>query len=164
MPEGIVYVLTNEAMPGYVKVGKTSTSVAQRIRELDNTSLPLPFECSYAARGGDMDKGKKLVHDAFDDNRVRQSREFFAIDPERVKSAIKIAEVEDVTPTEEDVVEDAVDRAALGRAKKRRTNTTFSMMGIESGEILTFTKAPSITCRVVDDKKSGIRRRDYERF
>jgi hypothetical protein len=36
MPE-IVYVLTNEAM---VKIGRTSTSVEQRIKELDNTSLP----------------------------------------------------------------------------------------------------------------------------
>jgi hypothetical protein len=25
--EGIVYLLTNEAMPGYVKIGKTTTSV-----------------------------------------------------------------------------------------------------------------------------------------
>ena len=59
MPEGIIYVLTNEAMPGYVKVGKTSTSVAQRIRELDSTSLPFPFECYYAARVVDMDEAEK---------------------------------------------------------------------------------------------------------
>jgi hypothetical protein len=45
MPE-IVYVLTNEAM---VKIGRTTTSVEQRIKELDNTSLPLPFQCFYAA-------------------------------------------------------------------------------------------------------------------
>ena len=48
MPE-IVYVLTNEAMEGMVKIGRTTTSVEQRIRELDNTSLPLPFQCFYAA-------------------------------------------------------------------------------------------------------------------
>ena len=45
----IVYVLTNEAMDGMVKIGRTSTSVEQRIRELDNTSMPLPFQCFYAA-------------------------------------------------------------------------------------------------------------------
>jgi hypothetical protein len=45
----IVYVLTNESMEGMVKIGRTSTGVEQRIRELDNTSLPLPFRCFYAA-------------------------------------------------------------------------------------------------------------------
>ena len=44
----IVYVLTNESMEGLVKIGRTSTGVEQRIRELDNTSVPLPFQCFYA--------------------------------------------------------------------------------------------------------------------
>ena len=44
----IIYVLTNEAMDGLVKIGRTTTSVEQRIRELDNTSAPLPFQCFYA--------------------------------------------------------------------------------------------------------------------
>jgi hypothetical protein len=45
-----VYVLRNEAMPGYVKVGFTRGSLEDRIRELDTTGIPLPFECFYAAR------------------------------------------------------------------------------------------------------------------
>lgn len=31
----IIYVLTNEAMEGFVKIGFTTTSVEQRIKELD---------------------------------------------------------------------------------------------------------------------------------
>jgi hypothetical protein len=42
--QGIVYVLINEAMPGYVKVGKTD-NLDRRLRDLDWTNLPLPFEC-----------------------------------------------------------------------------------------------------------------------
>lgn len=45
--DNIIYVLINEAMPGYVKIGKTN-NLEQRIRSLDNTSVPLPFECFYA--------------------------------------------------------------------------------------------------------------------
>jgi hypothetical protein len=115
MPEGIIYVLTNEAMPGHVKNGKTATSVAERIRQLDNTSLPYPFECFYAARVQVMDSAERLIHDAFADSRVNPRREFFSIDPERVRSAIKFGELEDVTPGEDEVVEDAGDRAAIGR-------------------------------------------------
>ena len=47
--DNIVYVLINEAMPGYVKIGRTS-NVTQRLNNLDWTNIPLPFECFYAAR------------------------------------------------------------------------------------------------------------------
>ncbi len=153
MTEGIIYVLTNEAMPGYVKVGKTSTSVTQRIKELDNTSLPYPFECFYAARVADMDQAERLVHDAFFDQRVTRRREFFTIDPERVRSAIKLAEIEDVTPSEDEVVEDQEDRAAIDRAKKRRSKASFAMLDIPPGTTLSFAKDPMVTCAVIDDKR-----------
>lgn len=153
MAEGIIYVLTNEAMPGFVKVGKTMTSVAQRIRELDNTSLPFPFECFYAARVADMDRAERLVHDAFADYRRNPRREFFEIDPERVRSALKLAEIEEVTPTEIEVVSDATDRAAISQARERRANASFDMLDILPGAILTFSKDPAITCTVLDDRQ-----------
>ena len=43
----IVYILTNESMPDTIKVGITD-NLDRRVRELDNTSTPLPFECYYA--------------------------------------------------------------------------------------------------------------------
>ena len=56
----IVYILTNESMPGYIKIGRTETSVPQRMSELDKTSMPLPFQCYYAARVDDYAEWKKL--------------------------------------------------------------------------------------------------------
>lgn len=44
----IIYVLRNPAMPNYVKIGKTQ-DLQQRMKDLDNTSIPVPFECIYAA-------------------------------------------------------------------------------------------------------------------
>jgi hypothetical protein len=38
--EGIIYILINEAMPGYTKVGKTSASIEQRMKQLDTTGVP----------------------------------------------------------------------------------------------------------------------------
>ena len=64
MSEGIVYVLTNPAMPGMVKIGKTGREVEARLNDLYTTGVPLPFECVYAARVADMDKVEKAFHNA----------------------------------------------------------------------------------------------------
>lgn len=152
MAEGIIYVLINEAMPSYTKIGKTATSVEQRMRELDSTSVPLPFECFFAARVADMDFVETKLHDAFDDHRVRPRREFFSVAPERVKSALMLAALEDVTPRD-DIVEDADDLAALNKARTIRSAFNFEMVGVPSGAVLTFSKDPSITATVIDNKR-----------
>ena len=35
MTEGVIYILMNEAMPGFTKIGKTTSSVEKRMKELD---------------------------------------------------------------------------------------------------------------------------------
>ena len=131
----IVYVLINEAMPGYVKIGLTNGSLEERIRSLDNTSTPLPFECFYAARVHDCRKVEKLLHDTFLDHRVRSNREFFEVSPERVVSAIKLAEIENVTPGH-DFVESDEDQKALNEARERRAVFNFAMVDIPTGSEL----------------------------
>ena len=71
MAEGIVYVLTNPAMPGMVKIGKTGREVELRLNDLYTTGVPLPFECEYAARVLDMDKVEKAFHNAFGPYRLQ---------------------------------------------------------------------------------------------
>ena len=47
----IVYLLTNEAMPGLVKIGMTAKIVTQiRIDQFYDSSVPVPFECVLAIR------------------------------------------------------------------------------------------------------------------
>ncbi|MCA9352337.1 GIY-YIG nuclease family protein [Patescibacteria group bacterium] len=146
----IIYILINEAMPGYVKVGKT-INLEQRIRSLDTTGVPLPFECFYAATVADMDFVEKKLHGAFADNRVRSNREWFEIAPERVVEALQLAQIQDVTPRE-DYVETAEDKVALDKARKRREAFNFKMVDIPVGAILTFTRDENIICTVVDRK------------
>ena len=117
----IVYILTNESMPDTIKIGFTD-NLSRRLRELDNTSTPLPFECFYALELEDARGIEDLLHEAFDDKRVRQNREFFNCTPEQAKSALKIAEKmggRAVTPKEV-VVETEQDRQALDNAKKKK--------------------------------------------
>lgn len=148
----IVYVLTNEAMPWYVKIGRTSGSLEKRIKELSaSTSVPLPFTCFYACVVKDSGFVERQLHDAFGDIRVNPRREFFQIAPERVMSALRLAEIEDITP-KDDIVENIEDQKALDEARKRRSKFNFEMVGIPVGAILTFVNDVNIIARVVEGK------------
>lgn len=37
----IIYILTNEAMPGYIKIGFTLGLIEERLKQLDRTGVPL---------------------------------------------------------------------------------------------------------------------------
>lgn len=145
----IVYILTNEAMPGYIKIGRTETSVEQRMRELDRTSVPLPFQCYYAAKVQDFVKVERTLHTAFGDHRVRSSREFFRLDPYRAKVIIELLATEDVTPRE-DLFEDSESAAAVEIAARSRGRYNFAENGVPVGSILEYASDPSITCEVSD--------------
>ena len=74
----IIYVLTNEAMPGLVKIGFTEDSVVNRMRQLTaHAGVPLPFECYYAAEVDDTTRVERILHQLFSEARVNPKREFF---------------------------------------------------------------------------------------
>lgn len=139
-------------MPGFVKVGRTTTSVEQRMRELDSTSMPLPFECFHAAEVQNGALVERHIHAAYKDRRVRKRREFFQVDPEQIRSALMLAQIRDVTPRG-DVVEEAEDIEALNKARTKRGNFSFDLVKIPAGSLLTFSKDDTITCVVIDNKK-----------
>ena len=151
----IVYILTNESMPDTIKVGITE-NLDRRIRELDNTSTPLPFECYYAVEVENASAIEKKIHEGLDDKRVRQNREFFNATPEQAKAILEIAEVmggKNVTP-KEDIVETPQDKQALENARKKRGRIDyFGILGIQKGTTLTFSKDKNITCTVSDNGK-----------
>lgn len=146
----IVYILTNPAFPDYVKIGKTS-NLKKRLMSLDNTSMPLPFECYYAVKVEDSSKVERLLHQSFDKYRVRKNREFFELLPENAKSALQLADGKEVTP-DYDIVETKDDQRALNKARSQRERFKFSLLNIDPGVVLTFAKDIDITCEVIDDK------------
>ena len=130
---GIVYVLINSAMPGLVKIGKTSReSIEPRLTELYSTGVPVPFECVYAARVSDEHKVEKAFHTAFGPYRINSKREFFEIEPEQAIALLELVAVEDVTPEVQREADD-IDKEAKSASKKlksRRPNLDFAEMGI----------------------------------
>lgn len=147
----IIYILTNEAMPGLIKIGMTDGSVEKRMRELDTSGIPLPFKCFYAARVTDSRRAEKLMHTAFRKARVRDTREFFEMDAEAARAALMLGALEDVTP-KSDVVSDKADIEALQRSAKRAPRFSFSQAGIPLGATLVFERDPSVTAIVAGDR------------
>ncbi len=148
--DNIIYILINESMPGYVKIGRTD-NLEQRIRSLDTTSIPLPFECFYACTVKNASFVEQQLHDAFLDHRVRSSREFFEISPERAVAALKLAEIENVTP-KKDFVETQEDQQALNQARTRRAVFNFKMVDIPVGAELVFSRDENIKAKVIDNR------------
>ncbi|MBI1803585.1 MAG: GIY-YIG nuclease family protein [Ignavibacteriae bacterium] len=146
----IIYIVTNEAMPGYVKIGRT-TNLEDRIRSLDTTSVPLPFECFFACTVKDAAFVEHQLHDAFLDHRVRSSREFFEISPERVVAALRLAAVDNLTPRK-DFVASQEDQQALNHARRKREVFNFKMVNIPVGAEIVFSRDKNITAKVIDNR------------
>lgn len=81
MSRGYVYILTNEAMPGLVKIGKTTRDPGVRAKEIsDATGVPIPFRVYDFFSCPDCNELEDAAHGAMADRRVSQNREFFAVD------------------------------------------------------------------------------------
>ena len=147
----IVYILTNPVIPDLVKIGKT-TNLEERVRSLSSHSgVPVPFEVYYACVVSNSSKVEKHLHDGFGDHRVNPKREFFRINPERVLSILKLVEVQNITPNS-DFVEDQDEQQSLNKERGRRSNFTFSSVGIPVGSVLHFVRDEDVTVTVVDDR------------
>ena len=155
MTEGIVYVLTNAAMPKMVKIGRTGNDIDQRLSQLYSTGVPLPFESAYAAKVADMDKVEKAFHNAFGPYRVNPKREFFSIEPEQAIALLELMAVEDVTPAVQQEAErvDVEAKAAADRFKKaRKPPLNFLEVGVPIGSTLQFIDGEQV-CTVADPRR-----------
>lgn len=137
----IVYILTNESMPGIIKIGRTNRTAEIRARDLDTTALPTPHEVHYAAEVEDSQQDEHWLHNIFADRRVRDNREFFTVDPERVVVALKRIEVRDVTKEgRESNPLSKEEEQQVEEVKKRRSAFDFEQYGITVGEEIYFSR------------------------
>ncbi len=154
---GFVYVLTNAAMPGLVKIGMTEgeDDAKTRIGQLYTTGVPLPFEIQYACRVDNPREVEQALHTAFGPNRINPKREFFRIDSEQAVVLLRLMHKPDATGELQGPVPN-VDEASLTAAKQesaRRPNLNFGEMGIPVGAILTLDSDPNVTAEVAGQRK-----------
>jgi len=83
---GFLYLMTNPAMPGLVKIGMTTRSPEERAQELASTGVPMPFHVAAAWPVDDVRSAERDAHEALDRYRVNDQREWFRVS---VPAAIK---------------------------------------------------------------------------
>lgn len=157
-PSQIVYVLTNPAMPGLVKIGKTTQSeVEDRMRQLYGTGVPVPFDCAFACHVKDAGEVEKAIHFAFGSSRINPNREFFRVEAERVIAILKLLKVDDITSQVERSLETDVPAVDIQSAQEmkhaRRPRMNFYELGIPAGSVLVCTEDSSVTATVVDERR-----------
>ena len=98
---GFVYLATNKAMSGLVKIGMTNGDVNERMRGLsNNTGVPCPFQCAYYCEVRSPKEVESILHEKFDFCRWSGNREFFKVDWRAVKVALE--EIAKLYPKEKD--------------------------------------------------------------
>ena len=96
MSVGYMYILSNPAMPGLLKIGFTNRDVQERVGELTAaTGVPKPFEIEYYCLTCDVEQIESTCHRHFASKRV-PGKEFFSLAPlealELIDSLIKKVE------------------------------------------------------------------------
>ena len=169
MAKGIVYILTNPCLDGWVKIGMTERDdIETRLRELNApTNIPLSFRC-YATYEVDkpleVEKHIHSIIDRIDDSlharetlengRIRE-REFFKISPETAYGIFKdiamlrndIDSLKLRQPTSEQSYEEEI-----AEHKTKRSNNSFELLNIPVGETLNFLYDDAICVNVLNNK------------
>ncbi len=137
-------------MPGLVKIGRTDTTIEQRMQDLYKTGVPVPFECFHASVVANAVDVEKRLHQAFNKYRTNKNREFFEIPPEDVAVILTMdgVEITDVTP-KEDIVETQDDIVAMEKLEQKTKRFNFKIYDIPIGATLIFDRDPEKTCKVI---------------
>jgi hypothetical protein len=157
---GIVYVLTNPAMPGMVKIGMC-TNIDERLKTLFTTNVPLPFDPVCACKVDDRRKVEKALQEAFEPDRVHPKREFYSIDPKRAIGLLKLLGTDITKEFADEISKDLSedDKTAeenferFEKLRQKRPPLNFNEMKIPVGAKLVYTKDNTIEVEVCGDKK-----------
>lgn len=169
MAKGLVYILTNPCLDGWVKIGMTSRNgIEKRLQELNApTNLPITYRCYAYYEVENALEVEQRIHsliDRIDDSlhareklesgRIRE-REFFRITPETAYGIFKdvamlrgdIDNLKLYKPTVEQLQEQEI-----ADSKTKRSNNSFALLNIAVGEEVKFLYDDSIVGKILDNK------------
>jgi hypothetical protein len=79
---GFVYVLSNRAMPGLLKVGYTTRSIMERLDELNSTGVPTSFVIEFYFEVDNAPLGESMLHRSL--GKHHYEKEFFKVSVSKV--------------------------------------------------------------------------------
>ena len=148
MAKGYIYIMTNPALKGMVKIGYAADVEARR-KQLSTTALPYEYEiyATYETSGNLEDKKlHRMIDNLNPDLRVTSNREFFVMSP---KEAYELLEaIATISGTK-----NKLKKAKGGRQKVRKPPVNFAACGIPVGAKLVFVEDPSVVATVVSERK-----------
>jgi len=170
MSKGLVYILTNPCLDGWVKIGMTERDdIERRLQELNSpTNIPLSYRCYAVYEVENPLEVERRIHsiidriddslharEQLDNGRIRE-REFFKISPETAYGIFKdIASLRGdtdslklYTPT----FAQAQEQELAESRTKRSSNNSFALLNIEVGEEITFLYDDTISAKVLNNK------------
>ena len=157
--EGIIYIISNPAIPGLVKIGKT-INLEERMKTLFSSGVPLPFRCVYAKKVKNYSEVERKLHKGLNSHRENPNREFFRISEEEVINFLELVDGEDVTPRE-DHFDDKEDEIAFERATRVGQRFNFEMVGIPIGSTLNFLRDEDVVCTVKSHTRVEFEGKDH---
>jgi hypothetical protein len=154
---GKIYILTNDAMPDYIKIGFTAADdVETRMKQLDTTGLPLPFRLHACVEVENAQQLEKLAHDVFASSRARSNREFFLLEPETAVRYLKAVSLNDssarwVAADQQMIDETGQHLKETQVVKPKQASFTFSAAQVPLGSHVVFVRDTSFVAQVVND-------------
>lgn len=86
---GYVYILSNQAFPGLIKIGFSRKEPSLRAGELFTTGVPTPFQVEYFCVVENYSAVEAKVHTKLNKFRNRRDREFFKLSVRAAAQAIE---------------------------------------------------------------------------
>ena len=151
MSKGYIYIMTNPALKGMVKIGYAA-DVEMRRKQLSTTALPYEYEiyATYETPGALEDKKLHAMIDNLNpDLRVSKNREFFVMSPEDAYSLLEAI----ATISGSKARLKKVKVSPVKKQKVRRPPVDFTKCNIPMGAELVYIEDPNIVATVVSDRK-----------
>ncbi len=169
MSKGLVYILTNPCLDGWVKIGMTERNdIECRLHELNSpANIPLSYRCYAVYEVENPLEVEKRIHSLIDridsslhareelgNGRIRE-REFFKISPETAYGIFK--DIAELMGNPQDLKLHRPDQSQIreeeyAERRSKRSNNSFRLLNIDVGETISFLYDDSISAKVLNDK------------
>ncbi|MCL2408933.1 MAG: GIY-YIG nuclease family protein [Oscillospiraceae bacterium] len=169
MSKGIVYILTNPCLDGWVKIGMSERNdVQERLRELNSPpNIPLSFRAYAVYEVDNPREVEQSIHtliDLVDDSlharetmangRIRE-REFFQISEHKAylifEQVAKLRKDSEFLKRTLQTEEDAIEEEIAERTSSKRSKLTFELLDISIGTELSFLYDDNVECKTVNN-------------